>query len=445
MSIANQIQRLQNAKAALAVSIANKGVEVPSATKLDGYAALVDQIQQGGGSGDTVIIYGGQAEDKGISFIDCDGSVIASYTTDEIANLESLPAAPAAKTGLQFVGWSKTLEEVKADPYGDWICARYTLAESNTLYAIVVTPEDNCTFAFSGLQSWGASQTSYNIDWGDGSSDVSSTTKSHVFASAGTYMVKASCTAGEKFRAENSLVTGKSSQYLLAAYLPANMDFNAGSSYYTNPTTDQCVGAVFNTRPDGYVIVDDNNNSEDIRVGEFANCRIFWLYTENMTRVSGAGAFSGSSMRAISSITNPNSKMFYNCKDIKKVKVRASGSGHIGERAFHNTASLNYFSSKDVVSGSGTANDDYGFSAISQDSLKEVWFSSTTSGFPANMFENRNGVSVYFPKTTPPTLSSTVNLGGVIIYVPNSALSAYEAADNWSVLYANNQIIGYSF
>lgn len=48
-TIADELTRIQNAKASLATSIAAKGVEVPAATKIDGYAALVDQISQGGG------------------------------------------------------------------------------------------------------------------------------------------------------------------------------------------------------------------------------------------------------------------------------------------------------------------------------------------------------------------------------------------------------------
>ncbi len=48
MSVATEIQRLQGAKASLKTSIENKGVTVPSSTKLDGYSALVEQIQQGG-------------------------------------------------------------------------------------------------------------------------------------------------------------------------------------------------------------------------------------------------------------------------------------------------------------------------------------------------------------------------------------------------------------
>lgn len=50
MSIASEITRLQQAKSDLATSIAANGVTVPAATTLDGYAALVDQIQQGGGT-----------------------------------------------------------------------------------------------------------------------------------------------------------------------------------------------------------------------------------------------------------------------------------------------------------------------------------------------------------------------------------------------------------
>lgn len=49
-TIAGEITRIQGAKNDLATSITNKGVTVPAATKIDGYAALVDQIQQGGGT-----------------------------------------------------------------------------------------------------------------------------------------------------------------------------------------------------------------------------------------------------------------------------------------------------------------------------------------------------------------------------------------------------------
>ena len=48
MSISSEITRISNAKTAIAESIANKGVTVPSGTKIDGMAALIDSIQTGG-------------------------------------------------------------------------------------------------------------------------------------------------------------------------------------------------------------------------------------------------------------------------------------------------------------------------------------------------------------------------------------------------------------
>ena len=53
MSISSEITRISNAKTAIAQSIANKGVTVPSGTKIDGMAALIDSIQTGGGGGET--------------------------------------------------------------------------------------------------------------------------------------------------------------------------------------------------------------------------------------------------------------------------------------------------------------------------------------------------------------------------------------------------------
>lgn len=55
MSIADQITRLQNAKANIKTSIENKGVSVGDDVKLDGYPALIDSISVSGGSGETYI------------------------------------------------------------------------------------------------------------------------------------------------------------------------------------------------------------------------------------------------------------------------------------------------------------------------------------------------------------------------------------------------------
>lgn len=47
MSVQTEITRLSNAKSAIKTAIGNKGVTVPSTTKLDGMATLIDQIPTG--------------------------------------------------------------------------------------------------------------------------------------------------------------------------------------------------------------------------------------------------------------------------------------------------------------------------------------------------------------------------------------------------------------
>lgn len=55
MSVGTEISRLENAKAAITTAIAGKGVTVPSGTKLDSMAALIDSIEAGGGGANELL------------------------------------------------------------------------------------------------------------------------------------------------------------------------------------------------------------------------------------------------------------------------------------------------------------------------------------------------------------------------------------------------------
>ena len=54
MSIQSEITRLETAKNDIASAIGAKGVTVPSGTKLDGMASLIEDIEAGGGGGDNI-------------------------------------------------------------------------------------------------------------------------------------------------------------------------------------------------------------------------------------------------------------------------------------------------------------------------------------------------------------------------------------------------------
>ena len=68
MSIQDEVSRLGTAKSAIADAITAKGVTVPAETKLDGYAALVGQIQTGGGGGAPNEIIKNLFLSEGVSF-----------------------------------------------------------------------------------------------------------------------------------------------------------------------------------------------------------------------------------------------------------------------------------------------------------------------------------------------------------------------------------------
>lgn len=94
MAISDEIARLQQAKADLKTAIENKGVTVPSSTKLDGYADLVDSIETGGGTAPYIVNplnganFGSptqvgsithQYQISGETLVDCGVSVIEFY------------------------------------------------------------------------------------------------------------------------------------------------------------------------------------------------------------------------------------------------------------------------------------------------------------------------------------------------------------------------------
>lgn len=85
MSIATEITRLQTAKTDLKTAIEGKGVTVPSATKIDGYADLVDSIETGGGGGDIDAIIDGS-----ITAVESDATVVEEYKFYNCTHLASV-------------------------------------------------------------------------------------------------------------------------------------------------------------------------------------------------------------------------------------------------------------------------------------------------------------------------------------------------------------------
>lgn len=133
MSIATEITRLQTAKADLKTSIEGKGVTVPSATKIDGYADLVGSIPSGGGGYTVEEIFQGDEPSGVVSFV-------------------------ATKNLLGYaISGRRNLTELTIDLSGDYnLSGRYAITENSALQKLVLQYSET-TEASSILYDYGVS------------------------------------------------------------------------------------------------------------------------------------------------------------------------------------------------------------------------------------------------------------------------------------------------
>lgn len=106
MSIASELTRLQNAKNAITSAITEKGVTVPVGTKLDGMAALIGQIETGGGEV-KLETWHGQIDARNypdVYYIDGSGQGV--YVSGWEATSSNLEIDAAANTYVIVVGFA---------------------------------------------------------------------------------------------------------------------------------------------------------------------------------------------------------------------------------------------------------------------------------------------------------------------------------------------------
>lgn len=134
MSIASEISRLQQAKSDLATSITNKGVTVPAATTIDGYAALVDQIQTGGGGAIPVLPDGGVE----IEYIGANGTqyINSQYYPNNTTRIEakSMYTHTGTMNGTDFMHYAYGVREtIGSDTYNcDFLCNYYRYGSTDS-------------------------------------------------------------------------------------------------------------------------------------------------------------------------------------------------------------------------------------------------------------------------------------------------------------------------
>lgn len=105
-----------------------------------------------------------------VKFRDCDGTILHSYTADEVASMVELPSLPT-KSGLTCQGWNWTLAQIKSyvASYGKCeIGATYTTDDGKTRIKLTIQDPKYATIPIVFQQTVA---NGVKVNWGDGSAD----------------------------------------------------------------------------------------------------------------------------------------------------------------------------------------------------------------------------------------------------------------------------------
>lgn len=179
MSIASEITRINTNIANAYTKISDKGGTLPATQNSANLANAIDSIS------------GGAVEHKDIDFVDYDGTLLYSYTMQEIQDMTELPALPT-QTGLTCQGWNFTLAQLKNMPKDTQVGATYTTTDGATRLHIEISDKAQKTVELRLKQT---ADYGIVIDWGDGSATESlagayaQLNPTHTYTNIGNYII----------------------------------------------------------------------------------------------------------------------------------------------------------------------------------------------------------------------------------------------------------------
>lgn len=225
---ADKLNYLLGTKEAIRDAIENKGVEVSDNDTFRSYADKIEAIETGGGeeinnqkkttiineNGVTIITpepeYTGLSEltvvtnvvdEMGLAnFYDYDGSLVYSFTVEEINSMSEMPALPS-HSGLVSRGWNWSLDGVKRmmTNYGRCDVGAMYVTDDGTTRLYVEDAQDGLPFSVTILTDYSVSG-GPTIDWGDGTTTSLSSsghvTTKHEYNTSGNYVISISFTKG---------------------------------------------------------------------------------------------------------------------------------------------------------------------------------------------------------------------------------------------------------
>lgn len=149
------------------------------------FASEIESIETGGGSSGLI--------SKDVDFIDYDGTLLYSYTLEEIQAMTELPPLPTQE-GLICQEWNWSLEDIKAHNRRLIVGATYITDDGKTRIYIDLTSEERLEMPLCFKQSV---SNGVEVDWGDGSPVETFTSSgftvaifpSHEYSNIGQYTI----------------------------------------------------------------------------------------------------------------------------------------------------------------------------------------------------------------------------------------------------------------
>lgn len=342
-----------------------------------------------------------------VNFFDYDGTIVASYTASDFANLTELPSNPS-HDGLTAQGWNWTLTDAKA------VVAKSGFLDIGQMY---VTSDGKTRIYISLFSSMALSpQLRWNqtvakgvvIDWGDGSSTTSvsgtgNKSANHTYSAVGNYIITITVVSGTM-----KLGNGSSGTATVVGAL--------NSSSYRASVTRVNIGS---------------NVTEITAYAFYQNANLSAISMPNTITSIGNYAFQTCQFPFVvipSSCTTLGTYVFDSCKAIRYISIPNSVTS-FGNNDTYSCTGLRRALLAGITSiGTNTFAYNYGTFIM--------WFGSSLSSIGDNAFRSLSGCAEYhFTSTTPPTLGTTpfngiASTANTKIYVPSASLSNYQSA--WS-------------
>ena len=398
----------------VASAIREKGGTSDPLVYPDGFVTAIQAIQAGGSAPGTP---------GDITFYDYDGTIVTSWTLEELATKTALPDYPS-HNGLTCQGWNWSLAGLKTTNRKMNVGAMYITDDGKT--RIYIRLEEGRTSPMLGVCPNGT----VTVDWGDGTTpdtltgtDVTTVkwTPNHAYAVPGEYVIKLTVDGTMGFYGEFSLTSAS------AILRYSSSDDNRNYVYRSSVQK-----------------IEIGNGITSIDGSSFYSCYSLASITmpNSITSIKESIFYSCYSLTSITipdSVTNIGKSIFNSCYSLASITI-PNGITSVGDSAFHNCRSL---ASITIPNGITSVGDSIFNSCYS---LASITIPNGITSIGDSAFKNCRGVVFYdfTACTTVPTLASTTAFTGIPadckIRVPAALVNAWKAATNWST-YADH-IVG---